>query len=213
MGYIYKIENDINNKVYIGKTLLTPEVRFKEHLRDASKRTEEHRPLYAAIRKYGADHFSVEKVEECDNMSLSDRERYWISKYDSFSKGYNATLGGDGKQKFSRDKIFDELLICPYAKIVSKRVGCSLDLVRNVAHENNIKLQPENEISAKSTMSKRVSCENEFVYLIFDSIADAARWLVKVGIVKSLKSGVRSHISDCAKGKRNSAYGFIWHYI
>jgi hypothetical protein len=29
MAYIYKIENDINGKVYIGKTELTIEKRFK----------------------------------------------------------------------------------------------------------------------------------------------------------------------------------------
>ena len=29
MAYIYKITNDINNKVYIGKTIKTIEERFK----------------------------------------------------------------------------------------------------------------------------------------------------------------------------------------
>jgi hypothetical protein len=30
-GFIYKITNDINDKVYIGKTLSSIENRFKEH--------------------------------------------------------------------------------------------------------------------------------------------------------------------------------------
>ena len=30
-GFIYKITNDINDKVYIGKTLSSIESRFKEH--------------------------------------------------------------------------------------------------------------------------------------------------------------------------------------
>jgi predicted GIY-YIG superfamily endonuclease len=34
MAYIYKIENQINGKVYIGKTLDIPEHRWKEHLHD-----------------------------------------------------------------------------------------------------------------------------------------------------------------------------------
>ena len=29
--YIYKITNDINNKVYIGQTVKKPEERWKEH--------------------------------------------------------------------------------------------------------------------------------------------------------------------------------------
>lgn len=31
MSYIYKIINDINNKIYVGKTDFSLEKRFKEH--------------------------------------------------------------------------------------------------------------------------------------------------------------------------------------
>lgn len=41
MPYIYKITNDINNKIYIGKTLYTIEHRFKEHCKDSKKRQNE----------------------------------------------------------------------------------------------------------------------------------------------------------------------------
>ena len=63
---IYKIVNDVNSKVYVGKTTFTLEKRFKEHLSDATKRVEEQRPLYNAINKYGAEHFSIVLIEECD---------------------------------------------------------------------------------------------------------------------------------------------------
>ena len=33
MGFIYKIYNDINDKVYIGQTSSTLEERFKQHLK------------------------------------------------------------------------------------------------------------------------------------------------------------------------------------
>ena len=64
MNYIYKIWNDINNKVYIGKTSRNLEIRFSEHLW-ASQRTYKNRPLYDAMNKYGQEHFFIEKVEEC----------------------------------------------------------------------------------------------------------------------------------------------------
>lgn len=44
MGYIYKIVNDINDKVYIGKTVNSIEERFNEHCYDARKRRCEKRP-------------------------------------------------------------------------------------------------------------------------------------------------------------------------
>lgn len=51
MSKIYKIINDINDKVYIGKTKLSIEKRFKQHYEDSKKRNKENRPLYKAINK------------------------------------------------------------------------------------------------------------------------------------------------------------------
>ena len=39
-GFIYKIINDINDKVYIGKTLSSIEERFKQHKKDSLKESE-----------------------------------------------------------------------------------------------------------------------------------------------------------------------------
>lgn len=39
MSYIYKIINDINNKIYVGKTDFSIEKRFKEHCNDAFKKS------------------------------------------------------------------------------------------------------------------------------------------------------------------------------
>ena len=38
MGFIYKIINDINNKIYIGQTANSLEERFKQHKKDSKKR-------------------------------------------------------------------------------------------------------------------------------------------------------------------------------
>ena len=94
MAYIYQIINDINGKVYIGKTEYSLEKRFREHCSDSQKKTEEHRPLYSAMRKYGLSHFHIELIEETDRPS--EREVYWIKEKKSYSEGYNATHGGDG---------------------------------------------------------------------------------------------------------------------
>ena len=95
MAYIYQITNDINGKIYIGKTEFSLEKRFKEHCQDAFRERCEKRPLYAAMRKYGIEHFHIELLEETDNPE--ERETFWIEEKQSFKFGYNATLGGDGK--------------------------------------------------------------------------------------------------------------------
>lgn len=93
MGYIYKITNNINDKIYIGKTTRTLEIRFKEHCNNTSGCKS---ALYNAICKYGKEHFKISKVEECEIDKLNEREKYWIQYYNSYKNGYNLTPGGDG---------------------------------------------------------------------------------------------------------------------
>ena len=50
------------------------------------------------MRKYGVEHFHIELIEEADNPE--EREIYWIENKRSFKNGYNATMGGDGKQLY-----------------------------------------------------------------------------------------------------------------
>ena len=87
MGYIYQIVNDINEKVYVGKTELTIEKRWKQHLRDSKKENIKNRPLYKAINKYGEEHFHISILEECNTKDLSEREIYWVDKLEAFTKG------------------------------------------------------------------------------------------------------------------------------
>lgn len=96
MGYIYKITNKINGKIYIGQTKKTIEERFQEHLKKAKIHT--NRYLYDAMNKYGYENFIVSQIEECANSKLDEREIYWIAFYQSNNKqyGYNMTIGGGG---------------------------------------------------------------------------------------------------------------------
>ena len=74
MAYIYQIINDINKKIYVGKTEFSIEKRFKEHCKDAFSERNEKRPLYLAMQKYGVEHFHIELIEETD--ILEEREIY-----------------------------------------------------------------------------------------------------------------------------------------
>ena len=47
---------------------------------------------------------------------------------------------------------------------------------------------------------------------VFDSVADAAHWCVDNGYAKTYNGGVRSHISNAAKHKTKTAYGYRWEY-
>lgn len=100
---IYKIQNLINGKIYIGQSVHI-QARFNAHKSEA--RNGNTRPLYNTIRKYGVENFSFEVIEECSKEKLNEREIYWIKKYDSFHNGYNLTPGGNEPYKVDIDLIY-----------------------------------------------------------------------------------------------------------
>lgn len=103
-GIIYCITNTINQKKYIGKSFSTIEKRFKEHLSDSNKKRCNNRPLYKAISKYGKEYFTIELLGTFPEKELIAKEMEFIQKYDTYKKGYNATLGGDGKKHLNLSK-------------------------------------------------------------------------------------------------------------
>ena len=89
---IYKYENKINGKIYIGQSV-NIKVRYAQHLYDAHT-LKTSSLLAKAIHKYGIENFTFEIIELCSKEQLNEREIYWISYYDSYRNGYNNTPGG-----------------------------------------------------------------------------------------------------------------------
>ena len=211
MSYIYKISNDINDKVYIGKTEFSIERRFKEHCKDAFRERNEKRPLYNAMKKYGIEHFHIELIEETEQAEQA--EIYWINFYDSYLKGYNATMGGEGKPLYDYNQILAQLKQGYNGREAAKNIGCCVDLVYQVAQQNNIDLKSksgQNFLKNQKSVSA-YSKNNDFIKN-FESTAMAAKWCYENQKCSSLNSGVRGHIAEVANGKRKSAYGYIWKY-
>lgn len=94
---IYKIENLINHKIYIGKSK-NIEKRWKDH-----RCAKDNCTIHKAIQKYGVESFDFSIVEEASEELLDELEKKWISYYNSYEEGYNETRGGEGG--FSYDKI------------------------------------------------------------------------------------------------------------
>ena len=202
MAYIYQITNKLNNKIYIGKTEFSIEKRFKEHCKDAFRREEEKRPLYAAMRKYGIENFEISLIEETNNPE--EREIFWIEQKRSFKQGYNATMGGDGTKYIDYD-----LVIATYNELKSivdtaKQLQISEDSVSKILKQNNIQTYSSAEVNLQKYGNIIYQYDKDMNFIqSFTSIKSAAKSLNKTGV---------SHISDVCKGKRKTAYGFIWRY-
>ena len=204
MAYIYQIVNDVNGKSYIGKTQFSIQKRFEEHCRDCRKRKNQKRPLYSAMNKYGIEHFHIHLIEETDNPE--QREKYWIKKKDTFKNGYNATIGGDGKQYLDYN-----MLITAYKEIqniseVAKKYHCDNSYLSKILKENGVPILSSQEISRKkySKPVKQYSLEGEYIQT-FPGIRAAGRALNK-------SAGASAHIGEVCKGKRKTVYGYIWRY-
>lgn len=104
---IYKIQNLINNKVYIGQSICISK-RWNNH--KSERRPDKIRlPLYRAFDKYGIENFSFEIIENCLASELDTKEKYWIAIYDSLlPNGYNIEAGGNsGHSNKMTEEIFD----------------------------------------------------------------------------------------------------------
>jgi group I intron endonuclease len=94
---IYAIINKTNNKMYIGKSINVYE-RLLGHFNHLNNNKHVNLHLQSSFNKYEG-HFIAILLEKCERDLLDDRERFYISYYETFnqsSKGYNMTFGGDG---------------------------------------------------------------------------------------------------------------------
>lgn len=77
---IYKIENTINGKVYVGQST-NMQRRWVEHRHELKKGIHDNDYLQKSYDKYGTESFLFKIIEECNKDVLCSREQYWIDKY------------------------------------------------------------------------------------------------------------------------------------
>lgn len=147
-GKIYLITNDVNSKVYVGQTIQTLKKRFNGHCCYSKSDRSSNMYIKRAIHKYGRDKFHITLIEECPIDLLNEREKYWISFYNSYNKGYNLTKGGQESTNFHRledtidIKKFEQYILefKPLATEVAKHFGiskCSVyNLIKRIGNPN-----------------------------------------------------------------------------
>ena len=94
MFQIYKISNNLNNKVYIGSSI-DVERRWRQH-KEASINEKDHHynyPLMIAFRQFGVDNFTFEIIDTLpDYQTMIKAEHNWIIKENCVvPNGYNQT--------------------------------------------------------------------------------------------------------------------------
>ena len=95
--YIYKFTHKETNKCYIGQTIQDPNRRRLEHI-SASRNTKKTYHFYNALRKYGADSFLFEIIDQANSIEeLNLLEEKYVNQFDSINNGYNIRQPGNNK--------------------------------------------------------------------------------------------------------------------
>ena len=209
MGYIYKITNTLNDKVYIGQTIKTVQKRFTQHKNNSNKEYFSQIVLYKAFNKYGIENFICEEIEEVPNDKLDEREKYWIQYYDSYFNGYNSTLGGRATQLYNwdTDDIIEKYMILKSARAVAKEIGCDHSTIDRILNENGVKRFTPSQQQSKPLYFKK---KDEIHH--FETTREAAEWLIENGITKMTNPNlVRQEITSRIRNNKKY-FGFEVYY-
>lgn len=85
---IYKIENTVNGKVYIGKAGDISK-RWCDHMRMLETKTHHSYKLQEDFNKYGILRFTFSVICLCESDELAMKEKEYSDLYDSLNSGYN----------------------------------------------------------------------------------------------------------------------------
>ena len=175
---IYKITNKINNHSYIGQSVNIESRWTDEKARAFNPNSESYNTtLSRAFRKYGVDNFSFEILVLCEKQELDNKEKYFISLYNTYHDGYNETTGGNGTPnicvKLTKEQVEEIYLLLKNTSIpqgeIAKQFNVGQDVIstinngksrhndnwnypiRNNRKEKNYCIDCGVEITAKST--------------------------------------------------------------
>jgi|GEM_PF-1461927 len=208
-GFIYKIENNINGKVYIGQTKVGFNKRYKskgkgiERVYKYLTRSKEqsryfNKYLLRSIEKYGISNFSV--IEELDvaydKSELDAKEIMYIEQFDSFSNGYNLTKGGEGVigvtgerngmygvQRFGEVNPNSKRIICLNSKVIF----------------NTLKEASEHFSISKSSISH--CCSGFYDYVRLEN-GERTSWMLYDDFLEKTDDEIEERLKEMFKSKK-----------
>jgi group I intron endonuclease len=208
MGYIYKITNKVDQKVYIGQTSRDLELRWKEHKKKGSNC----KYLKAAIENHGVENFKFELICISFDENLNDLEMFYIKKYNSLVPlGYNLRNGGNnGKLNEETKKKISESLKLNKTKPINKSFlgrKHTEETKKLISNQLIGKCMAENtrQKMIASRMNGRQICQYDLSGKLLNKFNSFKEICEKLNFPKS-------SILGCCLGNSKTSRGFVWKY-
>lgn len=193
---IYCIENTINQHKYFGQSVNLND-RLYGHKSKLKHNKHNNRHLQFAVNKYGIENFIFYIVEECSTADLDERERYYISLYQTNNCmfGYNVEPGGSRAEKTmsqqTKQKISESLRGRVFTEEHRAKIG-QANHERVISKQTRQKMS-DNRPDISGTKNPRA------IVPIYCPELDEYFWGAKEAADKYGFS--RNHISSCINGK------------
>lgn len=159
-GVIYKIENNVNGKVYIGQTIVGFEVRIRQHKSALRHNRHPNNYLQRSWNKYGESNFKYSVIEHKNICDIDFAESGWITHYKNRSGVYNLESGGSKNKKHSE--------LSRLKMSISTKAALSRSETKRRIRAAGLKRRGKN-----NHKSKEVICIN--TKKVYDSITDASK--------------------------------------
>lgn len=219
---VYKAENLINKKVYIGYTN-----NFK-------RRIAEHKACYdsddcyfhRALKHYGNDNFEWTIIDKNLTKEVANqKEKYYIEKFNSFyksenSNGYNMTKGGDGgcfwnskpillfDDDFNIIKKFDTSFEC--GKFLNTRGSSVRSACNRFGKCRGYIVRFEKDYLEKGLFIPKKTCRKKILRFSLDGeYIDEFPSIINASISLGIS---RTGIISCLTGTYKFAGGYMWRY-
>jgi group I intron endonuclease len=219
MGYIYKITNKVDGKIYVGQTIQVLEDRWRQHKKIGSNC----RYLKRAFNKYGIDNFEFNLICICFDEDLDKYEIQYMEKYSSMvPNGYNLRKGGNSgkhheetKKKISeslkgRTDIFNHNLGKSVSEETKKKISNALKGRTDIIYaKNQLGIPHTEETKKKISESHKIKGKRVMQY---DSNNSFIKIFLTVNEASKENNISESSIRLCCKYPDKILKGFKWKY-
>ena len=186
---IYKITNNINEKIYIGQTINSIEHRFRQHCQNKSK----YSLVYNSIKKHGKENFTIEQIDSALSLDeINEKEVYWIKFFDSTNRkfGYNLRTGGNNSIPSEESKL----------KMSLSHIGKS-PANKGKPHSDEAKLKMSLAKLGKPSAKKDFSCSPETRKKISETNKGQKAW--NKGVSPNIETKLKMSLSKKGKAALN----------